>query len=68
MAYTYEIRIPIGKVDTAVCPPPFLDVIFPNFDGQPVELSEQRCLVTFETPQTPFDLSPLIKVQLISSN
>jgi len=66
MAYIYEVRILLGQIDTAVCPPPFLDEIFPNFDGQPVEMTEQYCRVTFDSPQTPVDLSPLIKVKLIS--
>jgi hypothetical protein len=66
MAYVYEVRILLGQIDTAVCPPPFLDEIFPNFDGQPVEMTEQYCRVTFDSQQTPVDLSPLIKVKLLS--
>lgn len=66
MAYVYEVRILLGQIDTAVCPPPFLDEIFPNFDGQPVEMTEQYCRVTFDAPQTPVDLGPLIKVKLLS--
>jgi hypothetical protein len=66
MAYVYQIKSLIGKIDTAVCPPPILIEVFPAFDGQPVEMNEQRCLVTFETPQTPADLGPLVRVELLS--
>ena len=65
MAYTYRIKLVIGKIDTAICPPEFLDDIFPNFDGQPVELTPAYCDVTFETPQTPVDLGPLVRVELL---
>ena len=67
MSYTYRIKLVIGKIDTAVCPPDFLDDIFPNFDGQPILLTESECLVTFDTPQTPTDLGPLVKVELIQT-
>lgn len=67
MAYKYRIKLVIGKIDTAVCPPDFLDDVFPNFDGQPVELTSSYCDVTFDTPQTPVDLGPLVKVELLPS-
>ena len=66
MAYTYEIRILFGQIDTSVCPPPFLSELFPAYQGEPVLLSEQMCLVTFDTEQTPADLGPLVKVKLLS--
>lgn len=66
MAYQYSIKVLFSKLDTSVCPPPFLKELFPDFDGQPVLLTEQECLVTFETPQTPVQISPLVKVELIS--
>jgi hypothetical protein len=31
------------------------------------ELSTSECTVTFDTPQTPADLGPLVKVELIPS-
>jgi len=65
MAYTYRIKLVIGKIDTAVCPPDFLKIIFPEYIGEPVMLSEQECVVTFDTPQTPADLGPLVKVELL---
>lgn len=67
MTYTYRIKLLFGKMDTSVCPPPFLNEIFPAFDGHEVHLSEQEITVTFPTPQTPADLGPLVKVELISN-
>ena len=66
MAYTYEIRIAFGKMDNAVCPPACLKDVFPAYVGEPVELNDQYCRVTFATPQTPVDLGPLVRVELIS--
>jgi hypothetical protein len=66
MAYTYEIRIAFGKMDNSVCPPACLKDVFPAYDGETVEVSEQYCRVTFSTPQTPADLGPLVRVELIS--
>jgi len=47
------------------CPPAIVSAIFPAFNGEPVELSQKECLVTFSTPQTLTDLGPLVKVELI---
>ena len=47
------------------CPPAIVSAIFPAFNGEPVELSQKECLVTFSTPQTPTDLGLLVKVELI---
>lgn len=66
MSYEYSIKILFGKMETSVCPPPFLKELFPAYDGEPVILSEQECIVTFSTPQTPADLGPLVKVQQVS--
>jgi hypothetical protein len=66
MSYTYRIKLVIGKIDNTVCPPDFLDDIFPNFKGEPVIMAPSHCDVTFATPQTPVDLGPLVKVELLS--
>ena len=66
MSYQYSIKLAFSKIDASVCPPPFLKELFPAYIGEPVILSEQECLVTFATPQTPADLGPLVKVELIS--
>ena len=65
MTYSYKVTLLLGKMDNSVCPPPFLKVVFPAFDGEPVTATESECLVTFAEPQTPADLGPLIKVEII---
>lgn len=63
---TYRITILIGKMDNSVCPPPFLGILFPEAIPNTVLLNEHDCIVTFDSPQTPADLGPLIRVELIS--
>jgi len=63
--FTYKITYLLGKLDTSICPPEVVPVIFPNFTGEPVTLSDSEITVTFSTPQTPTDLGPLVKVELI---
>lgn len=65
--YTYRISLVIGKMDNSVCPPQFLKVIFPASEPLTVTASEQDCIATFATPQTPADLGPLVKVELLPS-
>jgi len=65
MTYSYKITLLLGKMDNSVCPPPFINSIFPAFNGQPVTVNESECIVTFDTPQTPADLGPLVKVELL---
>lgn len=67
MAYAYRIKFLIGKMDTSTNPPDFMVVLFPNSSPLSVMLSEQDCVVTFDTPQTPVDLGPLVKVELLPS-
>ena len=63
--FKYRITYLAGKLDTSICPPAIVSVIFPAFNGEPVTLSESECTVEFETEQTPVDLGPLVKVELI---
>ena len=63
---TYRITYVAGKLDSSFCPPPLVSAIFPAFDGWPVTLSESECLVTAPSPQTPVDLGPLVKVELVT--
>jgi hypothetical protein len=63
--FTYRITYLLGKLDTSICPPEVVPVIFPAFNGEPVTLDESQVTVTFSTPQTPTDLGPLVKVELI---
>jgi hypothetical protein len=61
----YRITYLAGKLDTSVCPPAIVSAVFPAFNGEPVTLSESECTVEFATEQTPVDLGPLVKVELI---
>jgi hypothetical protein len=63
--FTYKITYLLGKLDTSICPPAIVPIIFPAFNGEAVTLSESEITVTFDTEQTPTDLGPLIKVELI---
>jgi hypothetical protein len=68
MAYTYRITYLLGALDNTVSPPPVVSHIFPNYDGTQTVMSDcSEILVTFATPQTPADLGPLVKVELLPS-
>ena len=40
--------------------------VFPAWNGEPVTASQSEITVTFAEPQTPVDLGPLVKVEVIS--
>ena len=42
-----------------------LKAVFPAYDGEQAWLDQSEIIVTFDTPQTPADLGPLVKVELI---
>ena len=63
--FTYRITYLLGALDTSICPPEVVPVIFHAFNGEPVTLTDSEITVTFSTPQTPTDLGPLVKVELI---
>ena len=65
MSYTYKITLIGMAMDNTECPPTIVSALFPTFNGEPVELSNKECTVTFDTEQTPTDLGPLVKVELI---
>jgi hypothetical protein len=45
-----------------------LKAVFPSApEPEHVHLSADECRVTFATPQTPADLGPLVKVELVTS-
>ena len=69
MSHTYRITYLIGALDNSVAPPPVVSAIFPAFDGSQTVVSDSsEILVTFDTPQTPIDLGPLVKVELVPSS
>ena len=53
-------------MDASECPPAFIKLIFPAFNGEAVTLCEEYCEVTFAEPQTPVEISPLVKVELLT--
>lgn len=63
--FNYRITYLLGKLDTSVCPPAIVPVIFPAFNGEAVTLSDSEITVTFDTAQTPTDLGPLVKIEQI---
>ena len=66
MNTTYRITYLLGKLDASKCPPDILYTLFPAFNGsQAVTLNESEITVTFKTAQTPVDLGPLVKVEVI---
>ena len=65
MSYAYKIRLVSGIMDTSLNPPEIIGLLFPGKDYLSCELSSSDCIVTFATPQTPADLGPLVKVELI---
>jgi hypothetical protein len=66
--FTYKITLLGMAMDTSTCPPAIVSAVFPNFNGEPVELSPAECIVTFPTEQTPVDLGPLVRVELLQNN
>jgi hypothetical protein len=63
---TYRITYLLGQLNAFKCPPDVLFALFPAFDGsQTVYMDQNEILVTFATPQTPVDLGPLVKVELL---
>jgi hypothetical protein len=62
MKYTYLIKSLQSVVDWHE----MIKAAFPSFDGQEALFDGHGIIyVTFDTPQTPADLGPLIKVELV---
>jgi hypothetical protein len=64
MTYTYRISM---SGATLADPYAFLQAVFPQRNGEPASSDGGSVLVTFATPQTPVDLGPLVKVELLPS-
>lgn len=67
MTTTYRITYLAGQLDTSVCPPAIVSALFPAFDGWAVSLSSTEIIVVAPSPQTPVELSPLVKVEQIDN-
>jgi hypothetical protein len=62
MAITYKVSLS----GVAIADPyALLKAVFPNMDGEEAEGNPVYAQVTFDTPQTPADLGPLVKIEII---
>ena len=63
MKYTYLIK----SITSVVAWHDIIKAAFPSFDGQEALFDGHGSIyVTFDSPQTPADLGPLVKVELIT--
>ena len=64
MSVTYKVSMS----GVAIADPyALLKSVFPAMNGEPAEGCSAYAMVTFDSPQTPADLGPLVKVELLSS-
>ena len=63
MSYQYKVSM-IGA--SLADPYAFLKAVFPRWNGEPAEATGAYVYVIFDTPQTPADLGPLVRVELLS--
>jgi hypothetical protein len=66
MTYTYKITNLMGGIDCSKCPHPVVAVLFPGAELLECSVSPSEVTATFATPQTPADLGPLVRVELLS--
>jgi hypothetical protein len=52
---------------TLADPYAFLQAVFPQRNGEPASSDGSSVTVTFAEPQTPIDLGPLVKVEVVVS-
>ncbi len=62
---TYKVSM-VGV--TLSDPYALLKAAFPQWNGEPAESDSASVTVTFSTPQTPADLGPLVRVELLPSD
>jgi hypothetical protein len=60
--HTYRITSCLAIGDYAQ----LLATVLPTWNGEPVTATQSEITVTFATPQTPVDLGPLVKVEVVS--
>jgi hypothetical protein len=63
MTTTYRITSCLAIGDYAL----LLATVFPAWNGEPMTATQSEITVTFDTPQTPVDLGPLVKVEVVVS-
>jgi hypothetical protein len=66
---TYRITSPL-LASLQDCPPSLALLVFPSLgsEGWECSLAGEVCTVTAPTPQTPADLGPLVKVELVTAD
>lgn len=62
----YRIKSVLSAIDCSVCPHPIIGVAFPGATVVSCSVSPSEVIVEIATPQTPADLGPLVRVELIS--
>ena len=62
MATTYKVSLSGAAIAD---PYALLKAVFPNMNGEEAEGNPVSAQVTFAEPQTPVDLGPLIKIEII---
>lgn len=62
MKYIYKVSM---SGVTLSDPYVFLKSVFPEWNGEPAESNGTYVAVTFDSPQNPADLGPLVKVELL---
>ena len=61
MSVTYKVSmLGVSLADPYV----FLKAVFPQWNGEPAGSGGAYVIVTFDSPQTPVDLGPLVKVEV----
>jgi hypothetical protein len=61
MSITYKVSmLGVSLAD----PYAFLKAVFPQWKGEPAGSGGAYVLVTFDSPQTPVDLGPLVRVEV----
>jgi hypothetical protein len=63
----YRITSLLSAIDSSLCPHPVVGILFPGADVVSCSVSPSEIIVELATPQTPADLGPLVRVELIST-
>lgn len=65
MAITYRITMIGAYIANGI---ELAKVVFPQINGEPMSMDSASVLVTFDEPQTPTDLGPLVRVEVFDPN
>ena len=65
MAITYRISIVGAYLANGM---ELAKTVFPQINGEDMSMDSCSVLVTFDTPQTPVDLGPLVRVEVFDPN